>query len=245
MGKHNYRKRLDTSIRSFRRTTTAKVEPGSAILVVTEGVNTEPAYFKFLAERFAAPTVELVPFGAGRGDPRALVNEALRMQKVRRQQSRAKKLAINRLESFDSIWVVFDTDVLTSDKLHNGISYAHSKGICVAYSEPCFEYWLLLHASFTTAHMPKCKDVIPLLQTALECQSYSRDGKKAEEVQRLIGPLVEKAKLQEAIRNAKKVHQYHSEAGTKFPANPSTDVYKLLIAINEAVSSANKFCDEE
>lgn len=241
MTKRRYRKRADSSIQSFRRPLTTRGEPGSAILVVTEGVNTEPAYFNLLAERFAAPTVELVPYGAGRGDPRALADEALRLATERKQKSKAKKLGINRLESFDSIWIVFDTDVLNSQKRHDGIAYAHSEGIHVAYSEPCFEYWLLLHGKFTTAQMPKCKDVLPYLKEVFGWESYARDGKKADAVEALLAPLIEKIKLRQAGKNAQQVRTYHEKADTPFPANPSTDVDQLLITINAAVSPANKF----
>lgn len=241
MTKRSYRKRADSSIQSFRRTLTGRVDPGSAILVVTEGTNTEPAYFRFLAERFAAPTVELVPYGAGRGDPRALADEALRLHKERKQKSKAKKLGINRLESFDSIWIVFDTDVLEAQKRHDGIAYAHSKGIHVAYSEPCFEYWLLLHGKFTSAQMPKCKDVLPYLKKVFGWKNYSREGKKAEEVEALLAPLIDKTKLQLAWRYAQQVRTHHEKAGTAFPANSSTDVDQLIVAIDAAVSPANKF----
>lgn len=241
MGKRRYRKSADSSIQSFRRRLTGQIGPGAAILVVTEGGNTEPAYFDLMAKRFAAPTVELVPYGAGRGDPRALVDEALRLVKERKQKSKAKKVGINRLESFDSIWIVFDTDVLKAQKRHDGIAYAHSKGIHVAYSEPCFEYWLLLHGKFTTAQMPKCKDVIPFLKEVFGWKNYSREGKKAEEVDALLAPLIEKTKLQLAGRYAQQVRTYHEKAGTAFPANPSTDVDQLIVAIDAAVSPANKF----
>jgi hypothetical protein len=241
MAKHRYRKRAASSIGSFRRTVATRTDPGSAILVVTEGDNTEPAYFDLIAKRFAAPTVELVPYGAGRGDPRALADEALRLAKERKQKSKAKKLGINRLEAFDSIWIVFDTDVLEPQNRHDGIAYAHSKGIHVAYSEPCFEYWLLLHGKFTTAQMPKCKDVIPFLKEVFGWKNYSREGKKAEEVEALLAPLIEKTKLQLAGRYAQQVRTHHEKAGTPFPANPSTDVDQLIVAIDAAVSPANKF----
>ena len=236
-----FRKRAETSLNSFRRKVTTRAEPGAAILVVTEGVNTEPAYFQWVRERFAAPTVELVAHGAGRGDPRALADEALRLSKERKRALKDRSAGINRLETYDALWIVFDTDVLEAAKLHDGIAYARSKGIHIASSEPCFEYWLLLHQTFTTAMLPKCDDVIPFLQHHLGWEGYSRLGKKRAEVVAMMDALVAKAKLQKAVAHAERARAHHVEARTPFPANPSTDVDLLLKAINEAVSPANQF----
>jgi hypothetical protein len=239
MGK--FRKRAETSLNSFRRKVTTHTEPGATILVVTEGVNTEPAYFQWIRERFAAPTVELVAHGAGRGDPRALADEALRLSQERKRALSDRSAGINRLESYDAIWIVFDTDVLEPGKRHDGIAYARSKGIHVASSEPCFEYWLLLHQTFTTAMLPTCADVIPFLELHLGWEGYSRLGKKRAEVGAMMERLVEKAKLQKAVAHAERVRAHHIQAQSPYPANPSTEVDLLLKAINEAVSPATRF----
>lgn len=236
-----YRKKADTDIRSFRRPSASRSDPGSAILIVTEGVNTEPAYFDRIKEQFAAPTVELVSHGAGRGDPRALADEALRLRENRRRRMRDRKLGIHRLADFDEIWIVFDTDVLTPQKRNDGMAYARSKGIHMAPSEPCFEFWLLLHRHYTTAGMAKCENVIPFLQQHLGWESYSRDGKKKEEARAMMEELLDKAALQQAMTHAARGRQHHERAGTPSPANPSTEVDQLIHAINDAVSPANKF----
>jgi len=236
-----YQRRAGTDIESFRRRRTTRSEPGSSILVVTEGVNTEPAYFQWIRDGFAAPTVELVSFGAGRGDPRALADEALRLKSERKRRMRDRKLGINRLEDFDATWIVFDTDVLPPQKLHDGIAYAKSKGLLIAYSEPCFEFWLLLHRRFTTASMAKCANVIPFLAEFLGWENYSREGKKKAEVLALMEPLVTKEQVRTAVANAEQVREHHDKGGTSFPANPSTDVDLLIRAIHDAVSPANKF----
>jgi hypothetical protein len=236
-----YARKAATDFRSFRRAPVSSEKAGSAILVVTEGQNTEPAYFEWVRKKFAAPTVELVPHGAGRGDPTALAKEALRLRDVRREQLRNHQLSISQAGDFDEIWIVFDTDVLTAKKRSEGIAYAESNGIKIANSEPCFEFWLLLHATYTTAQMAKCKDVIPHLAKHLGWKKYSREGKKASEVSAMTEPLVKKEIIQQAVKHAERVRQYHTDGCTPFPANPSTDVDLLLHAINDAVSDANKF----
>jgi len=211
-----------------------------SILVVTEGVNTEKAYFRLIQERFAAPTVELVPHGEGKGDPSVLVDAAVALREER-QKTPKEQLGINRLEDFDEIWIVFDTDVISKKKLREGIEYAKRYGVRIASTEPCFEFWLLLHGKYTTALMPKCRNVIPHLKTTFGWKTYSRIGKKAASVNAMLEPLVTKKAVALAVAHAEKNRKHHEEAGTAFPANPSTDVDQLIRAINQAVSPANKF----
>jgi hypothetical protein len=236
-----YRRKAETSARSFRRTITPRSGAGAAILVVTEGVNTEPAYFHWVRNRFAAPTLELCSHGAGRGDPRALADEALRLREERKLTMKNRSAGINRLADFDAMWIVFDTDVLKPDKLLDGIAYARSKGIHIAHSEPCFEFWLLLHATFTTAGMAKCANVVPFLEKFLGWKDYSRSGKKQSEVLELMAALVTKEAVRKAVAHAARVRRHHEKGGTSFPPNPSTDVDLLLHAINAAISPANRF----
>jgi len=193
-----------------------------------------------IRERFAAPTVELVPHGEGAGDPRVLADAALAIRE-KRQNTPKEKLGVNRLEDFDEIWIVFDTDVLSAEKRNDGIAYAKKMGVNVAPTEPCFEFWLLLHGKYTTAPMPKCKDVIPHLKSTFGWKTYSRDGKKADKVKGMLEPLVDKAHLKQAISYTKQVRTHHADAGSTYPANPSTEMDKLIKAINKAVSPANKF----
>ena len=240
MAKGKYRRPARTSVSSFRRRIAGVEATGSAILVVTEGVNTEPAYYNTLKRRFAAPTVELVAYGKGAGDPRVLTDVALELRKERRREAKANELPIDQPADFDELWIVFDADVLTSEKLNNGIAYAGSKGVGIALSQPCFEFWLLLHDgnAYTTAPMAKCANVVPYLKRAYGWTSYS---KNAADVEDLIAPLVEKTKVRTAIQAAEKVRNHHASAGTPFPANPSTDVDQLIRSINGALPISRRF----
>jgi hypothetical protein len=239
MAKDKYKRKAGKSARSFLRTIGQGTAPGASILVVTEGDNAEPVYFDAIRRVFASTAIELVPHGAGRGDPRKLTEAALRYRKERRKQARNKELSISQLEDFDQIWIVFDTDVLKPDKRNDGIAYAMRQGVKVASSEPCFEYWLLLHSakSYTTAAMEKCDDVKPYLKKAFGWEGYD---KNLSECRKLIGPIVTKPNVSAAVTAADRVRKHHEAVGTPFPANPSTDVDLLINAINDAVAKANK-----
>lgn len=97
------------------------------ILVITEGKNTEPSYFK----KFRYPNVELVTVGTGLSTCR-LVKE---VEAILNGKYRNKR--------FDEIWVVFDKD--DNKDFQEAINMAKKKGYNVAYSNQAIEYWFLLH----------------------------------------------------------------------------------------------------
>ena len=236
MAKHKYKRKAASP---FLRTSAGGTKPGSSILVVTEGKNTEPVYFKEIRKFFSSNVIELVTSGEGKGDPEQLTEAAIRIRNERKRKAKNKKLRINQLEDFDEVWIVFDTDVLTPEKRNSGIQYAESKNIKVAYSEPCFEYWLLLHSEkgYTTANMKKCADVIPHLKKAYGWSSYQ---KNKDQTEKLVAPLVTKTNIERAINASKRVRDHHKKVGNTFPTNPSTDIDLLIKSINDTVPISNK-----
>ena len=236
-----YYRKPSTSAKSFRRQIVGAIAPGASILIVAEGENTEPIYFDIVRNRFAAPTVELEICGHCRGHPKGLTDEALRIRKKRKTEARKNKTKINQLGDFDEIWIVFDADVLTPSQLRQGIDYATRCGVKVAYSEPCFEFWILLHKIYTTALMSKCENVYPRLERAFGWKSYSKEGKCVLDARVHLDTIVNEACVQKAVKNAQQIRTHHKTAGSSFPSNPSTQVDRLITAINEAVSKANKF----
>ncbi len=235
-----YHKKAATDFRSFRRSAPQPGNSGASILVVAEGESTEPAYFERLRKCFAGAAVELVCHGAGWGDPRALADEALRLRDERRKLARGSKLGLAKVADFDEIWLVFDTDVLERGKLLEGVDYARGKGLRVASSTPCFEFWLLLHGHYTTAPMAGCGEVEPFLKERLGWQNYARQGKKKDAVEKMMEQALDRGSLRRAVENARRVREHHHQADSGFPANPSTDVDLLVSAINRAAGPANR-----
>ncbi|MDD3225159.1 MAG: RloB family protein [Clostridium sp.] len=117
-----------------RKENTKTVSPGN-YLIVTEGTETEVNYFKRIKEiieglfrnEIIVDKVSLQFKGKGRSTM-VLVNEALKMRS---------------LSSYSQVWVVFDKD--ENKDFDKAISFAKSKGLNVAWSNACFELWLLLH----------------------------------------------------------------------------------------------------
>ncbi len=235
MSSKSRRKKNQSSSRPIRRAR-GSVAPAISILVVTEGTVTEPTYFIEFRNRFKLLTVEIVVEGSGCGDPKVLAERALEEQRKRKLNARKGLLSIAQVEAFDQLWIVFDTDALKSDKLHNGISFAKSNGVRYAQSTPCFEFWLLLHLHFTTAPMADCAEVIKWLEKVLG-RKYS---KKRGNFENLIPQFVTEERIQNAIKNTQLVRRHHKSALTQFPCDPSTDVDFLVGALTQTASPAKK-----
>lgn len=97
------------------------------ILIVSEGVNTEPTYFR----HFRLPNVIIEPIGIGLSTTQ-LVEETDNLLKNRYKNKK-----------FDEIWLVFDKD--DNEDFEEAIKLAINKGYKVAYSNQAVEYWFILH----------------------------------------------------------------------------------------------------
>ena len=98
---------------------------------------------------------------------------------------------------------------------------ADAKGIHIALSNPCFEFWYLLHFQYTTKFF---KDY-PAVKNALT--TYLPDYEKTGDVYSQLS-----AHTTNALQNAKRVEQYHLQNGSSKPfgiaVNPFTDIYQLV-----------------
>lgn len=105
-----------------------------SFLIVCEGQNTEPRYFK----SFPVKTAKVTTFGLGSSKTK-LVEMVIGLKKE---------------DSQEEIWVVFDMDIQreNAEKIkidyENAIALAESENIKVAYSNDAFELWFLLHYQY-------------------------------------------------------------------------------------------------
>ncbi len=95
------------------------------ILIVCEGGNTEPSYFR----QFRLSTAVIKSVGTGYNTV-SLVTRAI-------------QLATG--HTYDQVWCVFDKDDFSANDFNNAIAMAEAQGFGVAYSNQAFEYWLILH----------------------------------------------------------------------------------------------------
>lgn len=197
-----------------------KIKP--VILIVTEGSQTEPKYFEHYRNRQTNIDIRVVGSrtSGGETDYLSLIRKAVEYQ---------NKNQISVSEG-DSVWVVADGDVNYNNPdpitakdslLSKARKMADAKGIQIALSNPCFEFWYLLHFQYTTKFF---KDY-PAVKNALT--TYLPDYEKAGDV---YNQLAEHTAI--AIQNAKRVEQYHLQNDSRKPfgiaVNPFTDIYKLV-----------------
>lgn len=109
--------------------------PRIKLLIFSEGKNTEPEYLEGFAIAHGNNLVRM-KIVAPAGVPTTIVDLA---SEAKLSVSRAK----DSFAKFDQIWAIFDRD--EHENVDQAIATAKSRGIEVAFSNPCFEVWLLLH----------------------------------------------------------------------------------------------------
>jgi len=117
-------------------------EPNRSILVVCGAKATEPAYFDGLKRSRRNPAVT-IKIKSKPADPRD--------RREVRGRSRTPRPG-----EYDEIWCVVDVDEFDLDK---AVAAARQLNVCLAISNPCFEYWLLLHFEACAAPLTCYGDV--------------------------------------------------------------------------------------
>lgn len=116
----------------------AFVEPKVEIVIACEGKVTEKNYLNRCKSEYGAGMVQLrwLPIT---GVPLTVVNAAVEERLRLIEQARKSK------DSFDvfRVWAVFDRDA--HPYVPEALMLAEQHGIDVAFSNPCFELWPLLH----------------------------------------------------------------------------------------------------
>ena len=181
------------------------------MLIVCEGEKTEPNYFN--AFRTTGLDVDVVGKG---GDPLNVVKVAQRY---------ADKPPNDRL--FHEVWCVFDRDEtsISPERFNEAIERAKRTGINVAYSNPCFELWYLLH--FQPYNTPSsCADCCSKLEKAMRAMRIQY-RKNADDMFDLLA-----GRQAEAIRRAAQLLGQPELPGQEHN-NPSTTVHKLVKRLND------------
>jgi hypothetical protein len=209
----------------------ALAQPGDSFLIVTEGTVTEPTYFDLLLLdlQLSAVRVQILPGDAS--DPRHVINTAEREAKAQMRRAKKGLLGINEPSKFDHVFAVVDTDVAIRNGIWNDVQQlAAGRKVKLAHSSPCFEFWLLLHISGYTTRADLINGEAAKRAVRHELgRDYSTNQKAAKEV---MPSFV--VNWPQAVAHAQQVRQYHIEAGTVQPANPSTEVDVLVRAMNDS-----------
>lgn len=120
-------------------------------LIMCEGENTEPCYFKLLRDKLGLPANQIVVDVEHHShtDPAGILQDAKSTRDARAAEvKKAKKKGDTREREYDAIWIVFDTEGPQNGRagsLKAVRADATNDGIDVAESTPSFEVWYLLH----------------------------------------------------------------------------------------------------
>ena len=128
-------------------------------------------------------------------------------------------------------WVVYDRESMVkySPELHDQArSKATSKGINIAFSNVCFEVWILLHFLPTAAPYDSYDDLRTRSRLREHIPDYDKGEKREFSLDEVSAARNNAARMNEqtiaaANRSWNKEHQW----------NPYTDVYKLLDAMDK------------
>jgi len=185
--------------------------------IFCEGEKTEPNYLTNYIE-LHFPGTRLSPVRkTEKNTPIQLVEEA-----IKEKQCNPKG---------DLFWVVFDREATNkySDKLHaEARTKAKEQGIQIAFSNVCFEVWILLHFQKTVASYASYSDLQKRSKLKTHIKGYDKGEKR----------LFSKEEILTARNNAKALNKQticgaNPRWNHSYQWNPYTNVYKLLDAIDE------------
>lgn len=185
--------------RENRRTRRAPVrEERTQVLVVCGGVATEPAYFRGLKKDRRNPAVKVVVEAKG-VDPVSLIRFAAQKRDIL---------------GCDEVWCVVDVDEFD---VAEAAAAAGKKGVNLAISNPCFEYWLLLHFELCTAPLTCYDDARRKL--VKHVPRYAKSGLCFTDFASGVDDAVARAQGRCEV------------VGTEHTRNPSTGVWALVLKV--------------
>jgi hypothetical protein len=210
MGTDNlFHKRKERKVELLRRRRATKA-PYDVILIVCEGAKTEPNYFTELKKAFRLSNANVRICGRG-SDPLSVVDFAIE--------------TFRREPEFDRVYCVFDRDRHTTyhaalDKVKQTRLSKGSKIFAIP-SVPCFEFWLLLHFTYTTKPFDAPAGDSICFRVIKELKNHLPGYQKGD--QDIFNKI--HYKMDNAITNARHVEQFHQTSGSD---NPFTLVYSLV-----------------
>jgi RloB-like protein len=199
-----------------------KINEKKSFLIICEGENTEPLYFK----NFPVPTNTVIIEG-GRNTKTSLVDYALKVRGKQRFEGR-------------EVWCVFDYDVKPDEAatqpqdFNNAITKAESHGMKVAWSNDAFELWFVLHYQKLDVRHTR-NELFPILKKEWELKSFSKIAKTQNFCEgHYDRHLIDEGRLQKlAISRARELHEKY--IGREDFANhcPCTTIYLLVEELNK------------
>lgn len=199
------------------------------VLIVCEGEETEPNYFRsFEMMKNNSELVFEMNFDGGGINTLAVVDKAIEL----------KNMAIAKKQPYDDIWVVFDKDDFKDDDFDNAINKAIKHKIGCAWSNEAFELWYVYHFDNrgTAMSRKQYKKTITdrVRASGLKRFTYKKNNPEMRKILSSCGCDERKAiKYAEERVNSFTDKKYHAH-------NPATTVYKLVRLLRGEDKDFNK-----
>lgn len=183
-------------------------------MIVCEGKVTEPKYFEEFKVLYNNSLVHITTIG-GAGVPESVVERAIE------ERQRLLATARRTRDSFDfefEVWAVFDRDSHPKLQVPNAITAAGRNNISVAFSNPCFEVWGLMHFECVAKpghHHETQRELKRLLN------GY------CHQTNPVISPVQLKDRYADAVKNAERALKDRLADSQDAAADPSTTVFRL------------------
>lgn len=184
-------------------------------LIVTEGTDTEPAYFGSIKEIINKQYPEKIHLDvSGEGDNTISLF------------GKAKMLAENSPNIYKHVWIVYDTDDFPADHIDNVVRLCEENTteettFHAVWSNQCIELWFLLHFSYMQSDIHRT-EYWPKLTEQLIRIGEGEYEKNRGDMYRILRPYMDYA-----IGNAKRLNA-QNEGKLPSEAAPGTKVYELI-----------------
>lgn len=209
----------------LQRNEPSKIEHPT-ILIVCEGENTEPSYFR----QFKLSSATIKPIGEGY-NTNSLVKRA--------KEISVRKVGSKKIRKYDQIWCVFDADPKYDNPKHaqnfnKAIELAEKYGFGIAYSNQAFEYWIILHLDDHQGGGMNRNEYNNKINTLLNPFGLSYDGDRSklitDEIFELLDGIDEKYKKERKILAIERAKRIYNSFNHLNPASEesSTTVFRLV-----------------
>ncbi len=215
-----HKRRKAKNIKDLRRKRNRR-EPYDKILIVCEGSKTECIYFDLFRDHLKLATANVVIDPNSNSSPISVVAYAIELAKDSKD------------DPYDKVFCVIDRDehqdfneAIALIRKNHKISIPKIKNKTKIYgivSDPCFEFWILLHFTFTTRRFgggesSPCQDLINN-ELKKYIPHYSKSNKE------IFQDLITNGNYKGAMESALRVYEHSKRSSSE---SPQTNVFVLI-----------------
>jgi hypothetical protein len=201
-------------IKEIDRKATGRRKRNPVVYLICEGSETEIRYFKKFRSRGC--NIDIIPISSQYKSADRFV------QKARATMGNNPYYP----DDGDIIWCVFDRDDNTNEMLAKAKRIAMKEGYQIAFSNPSFEVWFLLHFHNQTAPVEDCDAAIKLLKQKGHLEQYEKNKDVYEQLKPLQSMAIERSK------NRISALEKERQEVISRQSNPVTSVSELVEYLN-------------